>query len=281
MNFSFLRKLASHSCIAAAALLAAASVAPAQGVPNQTVIGQSSNPMADTIYRSTVDFEASKEQTAAFQVFSKEQQPAKKIELGTGFLQKYPKSDYTEKVDVELMNAYRGQQDWNDAFRYGDNALALNPNNVDVLTTIGWTIPHVYDPNGPNADKELDKAEKFAKHALEVLSTLPKPANMTDEQFAATKTARTFQAHSALGLIYFRRNDYENSAKELELATKDNPIQDQTDLFVLGVDLQNLNRLSEAADAFGRCSQIAGPLQNQCKQNAQTATTQADQSKPK
>jgi hypothetical protein len=56
-------------------------------------------------------------------------------------------------------------------------------------------------------------------------------------------------------------------------------VQDATDLFVLGVDLQNLNRYTEAEDALGGCGQIAGPLQDRCKQSAVTAKAQAMQSK--
>jgi len=104
---------------------------------------------------------------------------------------------------------------------------------------------------------------------------------MNDAQFAASKAKRSVQAHSALGLVYFRREDYDNSAKELEQSTKENPTPDQTDLFVLGVDLQNLKRYGEAADAFRGCSQIAGVLQDQCKQNADLAKRQADVTKTK
>ena len=108
-----------------------------------------------------------------------------------------------------------------------------------------------------------------------------KPPELTDAQFAASKTKRSFQAHSALGLVYFRREDFEDSAKELEQSTKGNPTPDPTDLYVLGTDLQSLNRYSEAAEAFGGCSGIAGPLQDQCKQNADSAKAQADQPKTK
>ena len=150
-----------------------------------------------------------------------------------------------------------------------------------MLTTVGWTIPHVYNTDDPDADQELNKAETYSKHAIDVMAKMPKPSDLTDAQFAEAKGRRAFQAHSALGLVYFRRGDYDNSAKELELSTKGNPVHDATDLFVLGVDLQNLNRDSEAEDAFGGCSQIAGPLQDRCKQSAATAKAPAMQSKPK
>jgi len=45
--------------------------------------------------------------------------------------------------------------------------------------------------------------------------------------------------------------------------------------------LQNLSRFSEAAEAYGRCGQSAGALQDRCKQSAGAAKAQADQSKPK
>lgn len=251
------------------------------GVPNQTAIGQSGGTMTDQLQYGTFGHQVERDQDAAYRAFFKERDSAKKIRLGNDFLKKYPKSVLAERVDAGLVDVYRAQQDWKDCYQSANAALALQPDDVDVLTTVGWTIPHVYSPNDADADQELDRAEKYSKHAIEVLAKMSKPAGLTDEQFTAAKATRSFQAHSALGLVYFRREDYEHSASELEQSTKGNPIQDPTDLFVLGVDLQNLNRHSEAAAAFRGCSQIAGVLQNQCKQNADSAQAQADLSKTK
>ena len=252
-----------------------------QGVPNQTQIGQSGGTMNDQLQFGTMGHQVEREQDAAYRAFLKEPDPAKKIQLGNGFLQKYPKSPFAEQVDVGLMNTYRAQQDWKNTYRLADSALALQPDDVDVLTIVSWTIPHVYNPNDPDADQELNKAERYAKHSIEVMAKMPKPHDVTDSEFAAAKAKRSSQAHSALGLVYFRRNDYDNSARELEQATRDNPTPDATDLFVLGVDLQNLRRFGDASDAFGRCAELAGPLRDRCKQNAESAKLQTDQSKTK
>jgi tetratricopeptide (TPR) repeat protein len=252
-----------------------------QGVPNQTQMGNMGGGMTDQLQYGTFAYGVERDQRDAYQAFIKEREPAKKIRLGNEFLMKFPKSALAERVDAGLMNLYRAQQDWKNTYRFADNALALDPDDVDVLATVGWTIPHVYSPNDPDADQELNKAETYAKHAIEVMGKMPKPRNLTDAQFAAAKAKRTFQAHSALGLVYFRRDDYDNSAKELAQSTQGNPAPDPTDLFVLGVDLQNLNRYSEAAEAFQGSSQIAGPLQQQCKQGADSAKAQADRSKTK
>jgi tetratricopeptide (TPR) repeat protein len=290
MDTSFAGKLLRVICVAVTALFGLASLSWAQSsplgggagssVPNQTQVGQSGGTMNDQLQYGTMGHEVEREQASAFQSFSKERDPEKKIQKGREYLMKYPKSPYTEQVDAGLMDTYRTRADWKNEYDYADRALALNPKDVDVLTTVGWTIPHVYTPSDPNAEQELQKAETYSKQAIEILATLQKPRDMSDAEFASAKAKRTFQAHSALGLVYFRHQDYDNSAKELALATKDNPAPDQTDLFVLGVDSQHLNRASDAVDAFGRCSQIAGPYQDRCKQSADAVKAQANASKP-
>jgi len=280
MSFSSARKSLRFACFALTALFGMAPISWAQGNqtagPNLNVAG---NEAQERMELSNMDALGDKDEVAAYQAFSKEHEPAKKIQLGNKFLQKYPKSSFAERVDVGLMNAYHAQQDWQNTYRLADNALALSPDDVDVLTTVGWTIPHVYSPGDPDADQELDKAETYAKHAIEVLAKMPKPPDLTEAQFAASKAERSFQAHSALGLVYFRREDYDNSVKELQQSTKDNPKPDQTDLFVLGIDLQSLKRYGEAVDAFNQCGQIAGVLQDRCKQSADEAKKQAEQKK--
>jgi tetratricopeptide (TPR) repeat protein len=247
-----------------------------QGIPNQTQLGNSGGGMTDQLVFGTFGHEVMREEDSAYRAFLKEREPAKKIKLGNDFLQRYPKSPLAEQVDVGMMNIYRAQQDWKNTYLWADHALALEPDDVDVLTTIGWTIPHVYTPDDADADQELDKAEKYSKRAIEVLAKMPKPPQMSNEDFVAAKTKRSFQAHSALGLVYFRRDDYENSANELQQATHGNPGQDQTDLFVLGLDLENLKRYDEAAGQFAACGQISGTLAEQCKQNASEMKDLAD-----
>jgi hypothetical protein len=203
----------------------------------------------------------------------------KKIQLGDAFLAKYPSSVFDEAVDAGLVNVYFEKQDWKNFYSTADKALALKPDDVDVLATEGWVIPHFYNPHDENAEEQLAKAETLEKHAIEVLVTMAKPASLTDGQFAASKAQKATQAHSALGLVYFRREDYAHSAAELAQALQGNASPDQTDLYVLGIDYQNLSRFSEAADLFGRCAQALGNLSDRCKESADEAKHQAAQPK--
>ncbi len=216
--------------------------------------------------RSAID----PKETAAYQKFFAvdPRDPDKKIKLGTAFLGRYPKSAYVEAVDVGLTNAYLAKQDMKDFYATADRALGLNPNEVDVLTTYGWVIPHEYDPSAPDAARQLARAEGYEKHAIDLLGKMKKSNGETEEQFARSKAQELQQAHSALGLIYFRQGNYADSAKELPLSTQGTTGIDETDVFVLGVDLQNMKRHADAASTFARCSQVAGPLQDRCKQSA-------------
>lgn len=195
------------------------------------------------------------------------QQSDKQIELGEAFLQKYPQSRYREGVYARLAQAYFDKGQLDKMYDYGDKALALNPDDVPMLTMIGWVIPHGSDLD----DAKLKKAETYEKHALEKLNTMTKPAGMTDEQFAKGKAQGLSQAHSGLGLVYFRENKSEDSINELKLATTVGTSPDPTDLYVMAVELQKLDRAGEAAEAFQKCAQTPSGVQSRCKQAVEDA----------
>jgi tetratricopeptide (TPR) repeat protein len=217
------------------------------------------------------------QEEAAYKAFfdTNPQDPDARVKLGEAFVQKYPMSRYAEGVYAGLTRAYYAKQDWKNFYASGDKALGLNPDDPSVLVIVGWVIPHRLNPNDPNASSDLDKSERYEKHAIEVIGTMAKPANMSDEQFAQSKASLLCQAHSGLGLDYFRRQESAESAKELEQATQGESPPDPTDFFVLGLDLQNLNRYGEAANAFSRCGEIPGALQDRCKQQADAVKKQA------
>jgi tetratricopeptide (TPR) repeat protein len=208
---------------------------------------------------------------AAYRAFYQAMSPQdddKKIQIGEDFVGKYPASRYNEGIYASLVQMYAAKQNWDKFYAAADKALALDPNDASVLTTVGWVIPHLYNPSDPNADSNLMKAEDYEKRSVELVGTMAKPPAMTDEQFAASKTEDLALAHSGLGLVYFRRQKYDESAKELKQATEAAATPDPSDFYVLGIDLQALKQNAEAADAFDRCAQIAGNLQGECKRRS-------------
>jgi tetratricopeptide (TPR) repeat protein len=220
---------------------------------------------------------ADPEEEAAYKAFNdtKPEDADKRIQLGETYVEKYPSGKYVALVYSGLTVAEYAKLDLPKMYADGDKALALNPDDVNVLVLVGWVIPRKYDPNDLAAESRLEKGEKYEKHALEILATLPKPANLTDEQFAKVKTQGESQAHSGLGLIYFRRQDYAASVEELKKATTDPANQDPVDYYIIGLDLTQLKRFSESADAFQKCAAIPGGMQDRCKQMGADAKKQS------
>jgi tetratricopeptide (TPR) repeat protein len=208
------------------------------------------------------------EEEKAYKAFTDAKPDAfdQQIQAGEQYLQKYPSGHYVEQVYSRLANAYFQKQQLDKMYAAGDKALAINPNDVTVLVLVGWVIPHNYDPNDPESERRLAKAEAYEKHALEILATMPKPGAVTDEQFAKAKQASLAQAHSGLGLVYFRQQQFDKAVTEMQQAVKLDPTPDSVDLYVLGVSLNQLKRYTEAADAFQQCAAVPGAVQDRCKQ---------------
>jgi tetratricopeptide (TPR) repeat protein len=217
------------------------------------------------------------EEQKAYKTFYdiKPDSPDQQIKVGEAFLQKYSNSPYAESVYSRLVAAYNEKQDMAKLFAAADKALALNPKDVFVLVLVGWVIPHDYNPNDMDADRRLDKAESYEKQALQLLPTMPKPEGIGDDQFAKTKAAAESQAHSALGLVYFRRQDYVNSVAETQKALAGQTNPDPVDYFVLGMGHFGLKHYGEAAEAFHKCAQTPGAMQDRCKTRESDAKKQA------
>jgi tetratricopeptide (TPR) repeat protein len=194
-----------------------------------------------------------------------------KIQLGMEFLEKYPKSSYTGPVYDQLVKAYYVSLDWDDFYASADKAVFINPDDLDVLPLVGWVTPRIYKEGDPDGQKKLDKAERYDKRTIELLAKAIKPATLTEVQFAELKAAALSQAHSGLGLIYFREQKTEDAARELQQVTA----PDAEDLFFLGASYELLNKHAEAADEFRKCSALPGQLQVPCQQNLADATKEA------
>ena len=204
----------------------------------------------------------------------------KRIAAGEAFVAKYPNSRYAGTVYSVLTQAEYSKQDVPKTEADGAKAIAANPDDLTALIIVGSIIPRAYDPNNPNAKAQLDQAEGYVKHALEVIPSLQKPVNLTDDQFNSVKADATSQAHSALGLIYFRTKNLDGCVVELKSATDGGKNVDPTDYYVLGICQKGKDDFTNAADSFGKCAAIPGGLAQRCKEAADDAKKQAGSAKP-
>ena len=195
----------------------------------------------------------------------------KKVEMGEAFLQKYPQSRYKSPVYVGLTFGYLEIGQVPKMVEYGEKELELAPNDVTTLAVLGQTLPRTLHGNPPDAAQVLSKAEKYSKQAIEIAPTLPKPADLTDEQFEKAKNQSLAMAHSGLGLVFVRRGKYAEAIPELEQAVKIDPTPDPVNYYLLGLANKNASHFDDAVAAFNHCVAMPGTMQAACKSAADEA----------
>jgi tetratricopeptide (TPR) repeat protein len=215
----------------------------------------------------------SAEEDAAIKEFrdATPQDGAKKDQLAEQFVQKYPNSRYAPEAYSWLVRAYyrKGEVDKMEAA--AEKQLAVYPNDPQTLALVGSTLPRAMNASTPDPQKRLDKADKYCHKALELLPTIPKPENMTDETFQQLKGQTSALAYSGLGLVAFRRGNYGEAIPELENAVKADSQPDPVNYFVLGVANEKTSHFQDAVAAFTKCAAIPGGMQATCSQNVEEA----------
>jgi len=269
-------------------LLASCGMAAGQGSQgsqsgqSQPPAQSSDKPKAPDVTPLSLDSAApppvSAEEDAAFKSFQAVpmNDVKQKIQVGEAFLQKYPETRYKSAVYAPLAFACLQDGQVQKMEEYGEKEIALVPNDVSTLALLGQTLPRSIHSGTPQAEASqlLTKAEQYSKQAIEITPTIPKPANMTDEAFAAAKNQNLAMAHSGLGLVYIRRGKNAEAITELDEAVKVDPNPDPVNYYLLGMANKSTSHFDDAVTAFNKCAAIVGPMQNACK-------TQADDTKKK
>ena len=216
------------------------------------------------------------EEDAAYKAFQAVPQADlnKRIELGEAFVQKYPQSRYLPPIYSALTISYLQTNQVQKMLAVGEKEVQLTPNDVTTLAILAQTISRVTSSNTPDAAKQLDKAASYAKKAIEIVPTLPKPENLTDEAFSAAKNQTLATAHSGLGLVLVKQGKSGDAIPELEQAVKMDPNPDPVNFYVLGIANKSASHFDDAVTAFTKCAAMPGGMQATCKAQAEDAKKQ-------
>jgi tetratricopeptide (TPR) repeat protein len=197
----------------------------------------------------------------------------KRIPLAEQFLQKYPQSRYRPLMYQTLVSGYLAKQEVPKMLDAGEKEIALNPNDTPVLGLMGQTLARTVNVKSPNAMEQLNKAEQYSKRAIEVTPTLPKPVELTDEQFAAAKNNALEMAYSGLGLVYLQKGKFTDAIPALEQSVKaDNHSEpDPVNWYLLGLANEKASHFDAAVAAYTKCAAIQSTLQPNCKSGIESA----------
>jgi len=165
----------------------------------------------------------SRDEYDAFTAMANEKDPNKKISLAEAFLQKYANSDFKDGAYIVEMQTYQQLNKPDQAIDAAHKALQVNPDSLDALRFLSFVFPFVYKAEAPDHDAKLAEAETEAKHGLEVVQKLQKPANVPEDQFnQAIKGLRAI-FNGTVGFVALQRKDNAAAITSLKAAVEDNP----------------------------------------------------------
>jgi tetratricopeptide (TPR) repeat protein len=200
--------------------------------------------------------------------------PAMQIQVGEDFITKFPMSKYIPGVYGLLTTAYYTTGNTDKMFAAGAKALELDPNNVDVLALLAMAIPRRVKPSTPDGKQQLQKAEVYAHHAIELIPSLPKPETVDDATFEKAKNDKLALAHSGLGLLDINNQKYDDARTELTQAVQLASAPDPVDYYLLGNANYQGSYLNGAIAAYDKCA-ATGPLTTQCKAREESVKKEA------
>jgi tetratricopeptide (TPR) repeat protein len=190
--------------------------------------------------------------------------PAMQIQVGEDFITKFPMSKYLGGVYGLLTTAYYTTGNTDKMFAAGAKSLELNPDNVDVLALLAMAIPRRVKSNTPDGPQQLQKAEVYAHHAIELIPSLTKPETVDDATFEKAKNDKLALCHSGLGLLDIGHQKFDDARTELTQAVQLATSPDPVDYYLLGNADDQASFLNGAIAAYDKCA-ATGPLVTQCK----------------
>jgi tetratricopeptide (TPR) repeat protein len=255
-----------------AAWLLGCSIAFGQASPTSPPLAPGDKPTAQPTTPLTLESSpppVSAEEDAAFKAFNDlpNDDAAKKDQSGIDFVQKYPQSRYRAQVYNWQAKYYytKGQVDKLEAA--ADKELELVPTDAQTLALVGSVLPRAISGSMSQEEREkrLAKAQQYSQKALDLVPTLTKPENMTDEVFTRGKNLISSMAYSGLGMVAFRQGKFADAIPNFEKAIGLDPQPDPVNYYILGICNEKTAHFDAAVTDFTKCSDIPGGMQAACK----------------
>jgi tetratricopeptide (TPR) repeat protein len=206
--------------------------------------------------------------------------PKNIVTLCSEFRKEFPTSEFSGHVYRMEMHAFEVLNDYQKVIEVGGKALEVNPHDVDALLTLASTIPNGINDLSAESAVMLDKAERYARQALDEISELKATRGVTLEKWRKLTGRMRSSAQEALGFIAFKRGHYADSVAALEKAIRFDPEAGGAVFFRLGVAYLYNGKPLEAQVVLERSCQL-GPEFIRTKAKEQLAIIGKDKGTPK
>jgi tetratricopeptide (TPR) repeat protein len=203
---------------------------------------------------------------AFFQLLQREPDGSKRLTWLDEFMKAYPDSPNQAQINFNYFIAYKLTNNPEKLNEYGEKAVASDPENVYTLNVVA--------DDYASRQANVDKAEEYAKKALELAPKMEKSQGMTDEQFKAQQDRQLGLAHFTLGMVELQRGaqkhkvagaiDEFKSAGDL---LEGNPQLQGRALYYLGYTNEVIYppRHSAAIEALSKAAELPSPWQGEAQ----------------
>ena len=213
-----------------------------------------------------------------FKIAYETQNPMARAALLERYAATFPSSQYASQALSMVVAAYQQANNAPKMIDAARKALAANPENPGILILLAdhWS----------EQGQELDAAEQDARKAIEILSTMPRPEGITDEQWAQQKSLQTGLAWSSIGQVLIHKKQDAQAVEAFRTAApmlKPAAVTYARNQYRLGFALINLKRLPEARIAFMESASVDTPYRSlaQEKMKGLPASAPAKKAPPK
>jgi tetratricopeptide (TPR) repeat protein len=162
-----------------------------------------------------------------FQACHAETNAQMRVKCLDDFVSKFPNSTLMPYVLQLYVQSYNELKNYPKTIEYADKLVALGDKvdagtKLQALYTRSLAFNYAFSDKAPDPDS-LNKARAAAVEGLKILSTIPKPANLTDDQFAEQKKGPTVLFNYTAGSASLMLKDYPGTIQYFKAALSVNP----------------------------------------------------------
>jgi tetratricopeptide (TPR) repeat protein len=177
----------------------------------------------------------SQKEVEALQAMFNAQDPDTRIKAAEDLLAKFSDTEFKSIALYFEAASYEQKGDFDKVVIYGERTLEADPKNYQAMLLLARQIAVHTREHDLDKEEKLNKADKYAKSALDTVKDAPKPnPQMTDQQWDEAKKDLTAQAHEAQGLSAMVRKKYDVAVNEFKFAVDNSATPDPATMVRLG-----------------------------------------------
>lgn len=196
-----------------------------------------------------------------FAKLSSETDPGKVISLLDEYTKLVDDPETRPLIYEQYMRTYLRLEDRSKVLEYANKALTLNPDNMEVIS---FTVS-AYLRKPADLESAMAQAQKAVAIA-DALDSRPRPAPLTDDQWAKQKSQWKALAYSTRGLVELQKDEtLETAVGDLEKARDFSPA-DPLIQYRLGIAYWKSKKIDDAINALARSAAVPSEIQTQAAQ---------------